>query len=234
MKQASRKADDGPWSWPVDLQRYDRSGALSAAEQDMLTRYAEAYRPYRYDRTIDFGLVLDRLMQPLNDVLDHIGTKTGKRRYVLLFFLRQTVERKRAFWAWTTEEWIDSADRWGSERQQIVAIAYLLCGFSDLHRLKSDHIVYSCLARKVFGSEYITTISGRVKTLLLEWGYAKAGVRNNVMRTVFEALLFNRSPHLNELSLEHLEALIARRPRHPGSWCIVAFSPCAGKHGNRA
>ena len=30
-----------------------------------------------------------------------------------------------------------------------------MCGFSDLHRLKCDHVVYSCLARKVFGREYM-------------------------------------------------------------------------------
>jgi integrase len=224
VKAVPKKAHDGPWSWPLDGNSYDRSGELSAAEADMLTRYAEAYRFYRYGRTMDFGPILDRLVQPVNDALDYAGCKTGKRKYVLLFFLRETAERRRTFWAWTTDEWIDSMDRWGSERQQIVAIAYLLCGFSDLHRLNSDHMVYVCLARKVFGAEYMKLVSERVQDLLLEWGYAKAGVRNNVMRTVFEALLFIRTPHLSELTLAHLEAVIARRPRHPGSWCIVAIS----------
>jgi integrase len=224
VKEIPIKADDGPWSWPLDVDRYDRAGELGIAEADMLTRYAEEYRFYRYGRTMDFGPVLDRLVQPINDALDYAGTNTGKRRYVLLFFLRETAERKRAFWTWTSEEWIDSIDRWGSDRQQIVAIAYLLCGFSDLHRLKSDHLVYVCLARKVFGREYMRTISERVQELLLEWGYGMTGTRKKVMRTVFEALLFIRSPHLSELKLEHLEALIARRPRHVGSWCIVAFS----------
>jgi hypothetical protein len=45
------------------------------------------------------------------------------------------------------------------ERQHIVAISYFLCGFTDLHRLKCDHIVYGCLARKVFGGEYMKTVS---------------------------------------------------------------------------
>jgi hypothetical protein len=36
----------------------------------MLARYAEAYRFYRYGRTMDFGETLDRLVKPLNDALD--------------------------------------------------------------------------------------------------------------------------------------------------------------------
>jgi integrase len=224
VKDVPKKADDGPWSWPIDVDRYDRSGELSLDEAEMLTRYAEAYRFYRYGRTMDFGPVLDRLVQPLHDALDYTGIITNHRKYVLFFFLREMAERKRAFWAWTTEEWIDSIDRRRSERQHIVAIAYLICGFSDLHRLRCDHLVFACLARKVFGREYMKVVSDRVQTLLLEWGYAKAGTRNAVMRTAFEALLFIRSPHLSQLALEHLKAVIARRSRRVGSWCVVAFS----------
>ena len=55
------------WTWPLDLGQYDRSSALTAIEEDQLTRYAEAYRFYRYGRTMDFGRSLDRLVQPLND-----------------------------------------------------------------------------------------------------------------------------------------------------------------------
>lgn len=223
-KEKPKKADDGPWVWPVDLDRYDRASALTFAEEDMLTRYAEAYRFYRYGRTMDFGPTLDRLVRPLNDTLDYTGIITNHRRYVLLFFLREMAERKRAFWGWTADEWIDSIDRRYMERQHIVAMAYLLCGFSDLHRLKSDHIVYACLARKVFGREYMRTVSERVQALLVEWGYMKIGTRSNVMRTVFEALLFIRSPHLDQLTLEHLHAVIARRPPRTGTYCVVALS----------
>ena len=81
------------------MDRYDRSGELSLDEAEMLTRYAEAYRFYRYGRTMDFGPVLDRLVQPLNDALDYTGIITNHRKYVLFFFLREMAERKRAFWA---------------------------------------------------------------------------------------------------------------------------------------
>jgi hypothetical protein len=41
-KQEPKKADDGPWTWPIDLSRYDRSGSLTAIEQDRLPLCAEA------------------------------------------------------------------------------------------------------------------------------------------------------------------------------------------------
>jgi len=226
-----RKADDGPWTWPINLERYDRSPQLTSVEKNMLTRYAEAYRFYRYGRTMTFGAALDRLVQPLNDTLDYTGIITNRRKYVLLFFLREMTERKRSFWGWTTQEWIDSIDARLAARQHAVAIAYLLCGFSDLHRLKSDHVVYSCLARKVFGTEHTSNISDRVQGLLLEWGYAAKGTRAQVMRTIFECLLFVRSPHLKDITLDHLRTVIGRRPPRTGTYCAFATSRVLAKIG---
>lgn len=223
-KQEPKKADDGPWVWPIDLDRYDRSSALTAAEEDMLTRYAEAYRFYRYGRTMDFGETLDRLVKPLNDALDYAGIRTLFRKYVLLFFLREIAERKRAFWGWTTEEWIETIERQKKvEYQHVIAVAYLLCGFSDLHRLSKNHIIYVVLARKVFGSDYMNTIAERVRKVLAEWGYLKA-TQQAVLRTVCEALLYIRSPHLDELTIEHIETVVASHPCRTGSYRKVAFS----------
>ncbi len=223
-KDPPPKANDGPWVWPINVDRYDRSAALTAVECDMLTRYAGAYRFYRYGRTIDFGASLDRLVRPLNDVFDYTGIKTEKRRYVLLFFLREMADRNRSFWGWTTEEWIDSIEARRPARQHVVAAAYLLCNFSDLHRLKCNHIVYNCLARKVFGREYTKTAIDRVQAKLAEWGYRSEGTCKMIMRTTFETLLSNRSPHLEDLMLDHLrEVTIKRRPR-VGSYSVVALS----------
>jgi hypothetical protein len=158
-KADPKKADDGPWVWPIDLNRYDRSSSLTAIEEDMLARYAEAYRFYRYGRTMDFGQTLDRLVKPLNDTLDYTGIRTYFRKYVLLFFLREMAERRRSFWGWTTDEWIETIERQKkTEYQHVIAVAYLLCGFSDLHRLSKNHIVYVVLARKVFGGEYMKVV----------------------------------------------------------------------------
>jgi len=226
-----KKADDGPWTWPINLERYDRSPQLTSVETNMLTRYAEAYRFYRYGRTMNFGADLDRLVRPLNDTLDYTGIITNRRKYVLLFFLREMAERKRSFWGWTTEEWIDSIDARLAPRQHGVAIAYLLCGFAELHRLKSDHVVYSCLARKVFGREHTKNISERVRELLSEWGYRRAGTSDQVMRTIFECLLFVRSPHLRDITLGHLRAVVGRRPPRTGTYCVFSISRVLAKIG---
>jgi hypothetical protein len=181
-RRTPKKADDGPWAWPIDLDRYDRSSALTAVEEDVLTRYAEAYRFYRYGRHMDFGPTLDRLVRPLNDALDYIGISTTFRRYLLLFLLREMAQRRRAFWGWTTDEWLDSIHRRKLERQHLLATAYLLCGFSDLHRIEKDHIIYLCLARKIFGREYVNVIAERVRSLLMEWGYMH-DMHKRILRT---------------------------------------------------
>ncbi|MGC2363646.1 MAG: tyrosine-type recombinase/integrase [Candidatus Sulfotelmatobacter sp.] len=180
---------------------------------------------------MNFGAALDRLVRPLNDTLDYTGIITNRRKYVLLFFLREMAVRKRSFWGWTTDEWIDSIDARLAARQHAVAIAYLLCGFSDLHRLKSDHVVYSCLARKVFGHNHTKNISERVRELLSEWGYRRAGTSDQVMRTIFECLLFARSPHLRDITLDHLRSVIARRPPRRGTYCAFAISRVLAKIG---
>jgi integrase len=222
-KVPPKKADDGPWTWPIDLDRYDRSSALTAIEEDMLLHYAEAYRFYRYGRHMDFGTELDRLVRPLNDALDYTGIRTLHRRYILQFLLREMAERRRSFWGWTTDEWIESIHRRKLERQDLLAIAYLLCDFSDLHRIDNDCIIYLCLSRKVFGREYVDIIAERVRTLMVEWGYA-SDMHKRVLRTVCEVLLYIRDPHLDRLSLEHLQTVVARHPPRTGSYCIVAFS----------
>jgi integrase len=224
-KEEPKKADDGPWRWPLNLDAYDRSGNLTDVEQDMLTRYEEAYRFYRFGRTMDFGDALDRLVRPLNDTLDYTGIKTGIRRYVLLFFLREMAMRKSSFWAWTTGEWIETIERRKSaEYQHVIAVAYLLCGFSELHRLSKNHIVYVVLARKVFGRDYMKTVGERVQNLLIEWGYELRGTAALVLRTIFETLLYKRTPHLEELTIEDIQGVIARREPRTGSYCAVAFS----------
>jgi integrase len=180
---------------------------------------------------MNFGAALDRLVRPLNDALDYTGIITNRRKYVLLFFLREMAERQRSFWGWTTEEWIDSIDARLAPRQHGVAIAYLLCGFSELHRLRSDHVVYSCLARKVFGREHTKNISDRVRESLLGWGYRRGGTSDQVMRTIFECLLFIRSPHLRDITLDHLRIVIARRPPRLGTYGAFAISRVLAKIG---
>ncbi len=233
-KVPPKKADDGPWTWPLDIKRYDRSPQLTPLEAEMLTKYAEAYRFYRYGRTMDFGIALDRLVRPLNDTLDYTGITTLQRRYTLFYFLREMARRGRPFWGWSTEEWIETIGARREALQHAVAVAYLLCGFSELHRLKGEHIVYSCLARKVFGREHTKRITDRVYEVLTDWGYARKGTTSQIMRTIFECLLFVRSPHLKDITLTDLRTVIDRRPPRTGTYCAYAISRVLTKLGTFA
>ena len=149
---------------------------------------------------MNFGAALDRLVRPLDDTLDYTGIITYRRKYVLLFFLREMAERKRSFWGWSTEEWIDSIDAQFASRHHAVAIAYLLCGFSDLHRLRATTSCTSRLARKIFGREHMRNISDRVQGLLLEWGYvgrryAGAGDANRLGVFMFRPIAASERHH---------------------------------------
>jgi hypothetical protein len=104
------------------------------------------------------------------------------------------------------DDWIGSIHRRKLERQDVLAIAYLLCGSSDLHQTKNDGIIYLYPARKVFGCAYVDK---RMRTLLVERGYA-SHMHKRVLRTVCEVLLYIRDLRLDRLSLEHLQTLVAR------------------------
>jgi len=142
--------------------------------------------------------------------------------------------RGRPFWGWSTEEWIETISARREARQHAVAVAYLLCSFSDLHRLKGDHVVYSCLARKVFGREHTERITDRVCEVLTTWGYSRRGTTTQIMRTIFECLLFVRSPHLSDIKSDDLRTVIGRRPPRTGTYCAYAISRVLTKIGSFA
>ncbi len=132
------------------------------------------------------------------------------------------------------KEWIETIGARNEALQHSVAVAYLLCGFSDLHNLKGDHVVYSCLARKVFGQEHTKRITDRVHEVLTDWGYARKGTTSQIMRTIFECLLFVRSPHLRDITLADLRTVIDRRPPRTGAYCAYAISRVLTKLGTFA
>ena len=70
-----------------------------------------------------------------------------------------------------------------------------------------------------------------MQELLAEWGYRRGGTRDQVMRTIFECLLFVRSPHLEDITLDHLRTVIGRRPPRTGTYCAFAISRVLAKIG---
>ncbi len=93
------------------------------------------------------------------------------------------------------------------------------------------------LAEKVFGQTCVESVLERVRALLVEWGYSGKATIRHIPRTVCEALLANRSPHLEDLTIEVLEIVAQRRKRNkqrksgrPSMW-LVAVSRVLTKLG---
>jgi integrase len=197
------------WSWPIDLSRYDRRSALTRSETAFLAKYANAYALNQHAQTPAYDGRIDRLVKPIEDVFEYIRLRTACRPWAITYILRETASRGRSIWGWSRDEWIDTINRRGNDRQSILSVAYLLCDFSDVHRLGGDRIIYIVFARKLFGTSYIVNLLRRARECLTEWGYLYRATRNHACRLLCQALIQNRSPRLHDLTMEFLDEVAA-------------------------
>jgi len=197
------------WSWPIDLSRYDRRSVLTRSETAFLAKYANAYALSQHAQTPAYDGRVDRLVKPIEDVFEYIRVRAACRPWAISYILRETASRGRSIWGWSRDEWIDTINRRGNDRQTILAVAYLLCDFSDVHRLGGDRIIYIVFARKLFGTSYIVNLLKGARECLVEWGYLYRATRNHVCRLLCQALIQNRSPRLHDLTMEFLDEVAA-------------------------
>lgn len=207
------------WQWPIRVSDYERSGELSDAERDVLTR------DLAYALSVEHNTrpVLDRLhgIERLSTPLDHaLAAIDGNGRYndrVKLMVLRQCGLLDSAFWAWDQPTWCKMLGttqqaffaahvprpKCGGERHILIAAAYLLRCFSDIPALGEVQRV--ALAEKVFGKERIASALQRVTGVSTGWGY-RVGCKP-LMSLVAELFLINQRPELESLSSELIESL---------------------------
>ncbi len=195
---------DAVWAWPEQLETYDKRPDLSRPERATLTKYARQYRECRTQKTMDFRSALDRLIKPLQDVFAFTEARAYWRSLTIFFMLREMARRGSSYWAWSEREWLETIAARKAERQHIITAAYLVCGFSSLDQVTDTHLVYSVLAKKVFGREHIEQILDRLNKKLDQWGYSRESIRICMRRTVCEALLKYRTPFVEELSYARL------------------------------
>src|SRR5262249_16221580 len=123
---------------------------------------------------------LDRLLRPVHDALDFTGASGWTRTGAVTLLIREMRNRSTAFWAWGQDEWLDifapdsptfmrKHGRSDNHRLQLVALAYLLCDFRDLHAIR--RYIHRALANKVFGAEPVDAAVDRVCKELFQWGY---------------------------------------------------------------
>ena len=213
---------DPSWSWPVNIDLYDRAPSLSEQEcLELDRRFGTTHIPLRKET---WG-VLQRLLQPLYDILTHIDESRPRRTDVIRVMAIEMHRRGSSFWAWTIEEWRDIIGpdresfaqryRWqrtshsaGAPRQLLPFLAYLFCPSYPIDALFEASQMLS-LARRVFSNRLIEEAVQRISTVLRSWGYQlheRQGYAKLRMTIVY-LLLCNRSPYLEDLSTPLLETV---------------------------
>jgi integrase len=209
MRYGERKQElrGNKWSSSLNPELYDRNPALTSREARALRSHVHEHHPAKsalHDR-------IRRLVEPLGDLLNHTKLRRRVRPFLVLYLLREMSRRGRSFWGWTMEEWIETINKHPAQQQHLIAAAYLLCGFAELDAVGWRHPLYVKFAQKVFGQNCVDGVLDRVRTLLVEWGYSGRATMRHIPRTVCEALLANRSPCLEDLTIEVLKTVEENR-----------------------
>lgn len=221
MTAASLPEDSpGRWHSPIDLRSYDRSPALSGAEQRAIRELSlRNLRRQRYhDPDAPQWADIVRLTRPLQDInasFDVRRTEYGRRvrnDAAAVVLLLRCADVGRAYWDWDGEEWLrflgpnhrafqEQVPDWtaGSVRPTLCGYAYHLERFTGFHRL--GHFDRLSLACRVFGRHLVEAEIGQVRTVLTGWGYQYGQDHDkNVPSVLSQLFLLNRSPHSSDLT----------------------------------
>ena len=227
-------ADRPGWSFPLNVSGYHRQVVLTAQELQALVALGPTHlrrsRARGADqRTVQWE-VLTRLVSPLDDaraLLHHQDDARYRRAsaHAAGVVLQHCADTGRSYWGWTTTDWAtvccSSAEEFVAARAVptettvrpfLVALGYLLCGFTDLQQLGTFNRAH--LTKLVFGASAVEDSMAEAGEILDRWGYR--GVLPASPRWVgmfSQALLLNRSPRLEDLTTEAFAQLRA----HPAN-----------------
>jgi integrase len=178
---------------------YDRRAVLSASELAALTVLAG----HRTRWPNEVREALTRLTVPIDDVLRLVAPGTSWPRWPARGALMLAMQREReAFWGWDRETWVDVLHRADHNvRQHVMAVAYLLCGWRDLH-VEFHGFKCGVLARRVFGAGTVGEQVARVQEHLDGLGYAATLGRPPLLCALFDLMLGAGSPRLEDLALD--------------------------------
>jgi integrase len=205
----SRQTPERPneWQWPVDLTPYQHAPSLWERELQELDQVMQWRALPRV-----LPLLLQQLLQPVQDVLDASHANPRMCHDVRRVLLIEMHRRRKPFWDWTAEEWFEIlcstavafAKRYPGApmcRQQVLTVAYLLCGFTDFHKLGA--FLRKTLADTTFGAACMEETIQRVVEGTRRWGLTRQEDLA-LFSVVREALLLNRSPYLEDLTYDLL------------------------------
>ena len=181
-------------------------------------------------RTARHWHTLTRLTEPLEAAVAglHHGDHVRFRRagvHAAAVVLQHCADTGRSWWGWTPWEWARLCGGSAREfmnarplptestvRPFVVALAYLLGGFTDFHRLGTFNRLH--LACLIFGEPAVEDSLRRAGEVLDRWGYrGSSGVKHRMRGVFSQALLLNHSARLDDLDAAAFAALRA----HPAT-----------------
>src|SRR5258708_19143855 len=90
-----------PWSWPVNVERYDRTPELKQHEVTALERnlplLASGVLPFNVMRQAR----VHRLLDPLEDAFNHVRFPRNRPPAMKILLLNEMLKRRRSLCAWT-------------------------------------------------------------------------------------------------------------------------------------
>jgi len=217
---ASVESSASCWRWPLDLARYNRRPTLSGIERGALQRLGNDLRRRRgHDRQAPEWGTIARLLRPLDDARAALWCPESRYYQRAItdavgLVLMRCAEEGTAYWGWSDQDWArligksvtEFEQPWpgwidGTVRPYVVSYAFLLAGFTAFHEL--GNIDKLPLAWRIFGQDTVTQAIQQISEVLGTWGYRTGRPHDDRLPTVIcQALLLNRSPHLEDLTTD--------------------------------
>ena len=194
-----------PYVPRIDVGQYDRSRDLTSVEQQVLATWnsRRGHHPLR--------ISLARLCQPLADVFSPVQRNRNGIKRTFTFILEEVRRTGLPYWAWTERHWLDllngpdaNAGSSRMARPYLLAVAYLLTGFSRAHDIEQNPFL-AVAARIIFGCDRFEAEYVRLESALVRLGYGRINLHNCLSMVLAALMLERRDPRLEAFDAALLE-----------------------------
>lgn len=204
------------WKFALPI---DRSSELSEREHEALDVLEGLFAHRHRQKPKYVRDNLQRLLSPLEAALDHMLAASAPRNSGIRVMTQELIRRRRAYWAWSQDEWQDvlapSEGAFhqrngchGNCRQYVMALAYR---FGDFDRLEKVGTFYQYrLAIKVFGRKEVDAVGKRVRDEMRSVGFESKAPRG-LKPALHSALLYQRSDRLEDITVETLRRVASSK-----------------------
>ncbi|MUG93082.1 tyrosine-type recombinase/integrase [Scytonema sp. UIC 10036] len=209
---------DKKWQFPIDVNKYNRNLNITPDERKLIqnilkVKSKRCYRTYK---------VLEKLLNPIYDVLEMIKTPQKYTSLPIKVILLEMDKKETSFWAWSEQEWKDILGQGVEDfnrvyktgcncRRDLIIIAYLLCNCNIQAFMDYRKAYHYKFAQIVFGSSLIDQYVELVHTTYVNIGHGEFRKNSRIYNSIGALMLANRSPYLENLTTECLEVLRAEK-----------------------